>query len=73
VRDCGFEGGGIVDFNCENIKLKFGFRKNSGINREKWTVSKGFDWVIINPYIYPFTKIWVIGCDIESFDIERRG
>jgi hypothetical protein len=35
VKDCGFETKRKSDFDSGDIKLKFGFRKNSWINKEK--------------------------------------
>jgi hypothetical protein len=63
--------GGNVTLTVD-IKLKFGFRENSRINRRKWTVTKGFDWVFIDTNMYLFTKIWVIRYDIESFEMGGR-
>jgi hypothetical protein len=72
VDDCGFKAGSESDFDCGDIELKFGFRKNGWINRRKRTVSESFDWSTIGTNVYLLTKIWMIRCDTRSFSIEGR-
>jgi hypothetical protein len=69
---CGYETRRKSDFDNGNIELKFGFRKNDRINRRKKMIREGFDWVFIDTNVYLFTKIWVIRCDIGSFEIGGR-
>jgi hypothetical protein len=35
MGDFGFKSCGVIDFNCEYIKLKLSFRKDDEVNREK--------------------------------------
>jgi hypothetical protein len=57
MENIGFESGGVIDFDCRNIELKLSFRKDDRINREIWTVRKGFNGSTINTNVYSFTKI----------------
>jgi hypothetical protein len=42
MRDFGFEYERIVDFNCENIKLKLCFREDCGSTEENGQLTKVF-------------------------------
>jgi hypothetical protein len=68
VGDFGFEGDGVVDLKCRNIKLKLCFGKDDWINWEKWTVSEGFNGNTISTKVYLFTKIWA-GLVVEEEEV----